>query len=342
MRRLYEVKDLETESAPDIYAWVLERVAQLLAPNGRTGMIVPLSLSFSSKFDGLRKLLLREYETSWFSHFGRIPSALFNYDVRVRNTIQIGRKNSAPTRAARQFTTRLHRWFEEERPYLLETLIFTEFAPAIWSHRIPKLHSAKLMSTLEAAMRSRKGPVDMVVSSRATKNVLHFKKSAYNWLNFCRQLPPCYDSRGKLIPHTEFGDVYFSSAEDRDLALLLLNGKWEFAFWYLIGDDFHVTRWMFGELPADFSVIPAPQRKLLLSRAKELEKAMDAATSFKLNAGKKVGNYNLARCRHVTDETDRIFGEAFGWSDAWGDVELLYSQAVKTSFDDASGEDEDE
>ena len=26
---------------------------------------------------------------------------------------------------------------------------------------------------------------------------------------------------------------------------------------------------------------------------------------FKLNAGKNIGNYNLARCRHVTDKSDK-------------------------------------
>lgn len=342
VRQLYQVKDFLTDSAPDIYAWVLERVADLLAPNGRTGMIVPLSLSFSSKFDGLRRLLQQEYENSWYSHFGRIPSALFNYDVRVRNTIQLGRKKADQSHPSRQYTTRLHRWFEEERPYLLEVLMYAEFDAAAWAHRIPKLHSAALISAFESASRRRRGPIDAIISARTTKHVLHFKKVAYNWLNFCRTMPPCYDSRGRLIPHTKFGEVYFADAESRDLAFLLLNGKWEFAFWYLIGDDFDVTKWMFAELPADIQGISPPVRRQLLSKVKDLEKAMEAATSFKLNAGKKVGNYNLARCRHVTDHTDRLFGEAFGWAESFGDVELLYSQAVKTSFDDAASDGEEE
>lgn len=37
-------------------------------------------------------------------------------------------------------------------------------------------------------------------------------------------------------------ETYFADAETRDLALLRLSGKWEFAFLYLIGDDFDVTR----------------------------------------------------------------------------------------------------
>ena len=88
----YRVKDYTTESCPDIYAWCLERVASISRTNAWVGMIVPLSLSFSRRFTVLRDFIYRAYGTSWYSHFGRIPSALFSADVRVRNTIHIGTK----------------------------------------------------------------------------------------------------------------------------------------------------------------------------------------------------------------------------------------------------------
>ena len=51
---------------------------------------------------------------------------------------------------------------------------------------------------------------------------------------------------------------------------------------------------------------------------------MKEAVSFKVNAGKRVGNYNLARCRQVTDRSDRILARVFGFDDVWEDIELLY------------------
>jgi len=65
-----------------------------------------------------------------------------------------------------------------------------------------------------------------------------------------------------------------------------------------------------------------------------LEKAMTEATQFKLNAGRRVGNYNLAKCRHVTDKTDLVFADALGIAEAWDDVELYCVQVVKTDFSD--------
>lgn len=341
VRREYTVLDLETERASDIYAWVMERSTKLLTEGGRSGMIVPLSLSFSSRFASLRDVLTRSYAANWYSSFGRIPSALFAYDVRVRNTIHIGRKDAAGERGRINLTGRLHRWFEQERPYLFETLAFTPFQPAAWGGLVPKAHTPAIISLFEGegARQAPRTPTIEELTRRTGTHVLHFKKSAYNWLNFCRELPPCYDRSGALIPHTKFGTITFANREDRDLAFLLLNGKWEFAYWYMIGDDFDVTIGMFEGLPAPLLRLSAEQRRELLSMADELEAAMRDAVSFKLNAGKRVGNYNLAKCRHVTDRSDRIFGEAFGWMDVWPDVELLYSQAVKTSY---AADDEDD
>ena len=51
------------------------------------------------------------------------------------------------------------------------------------------------------------------------------------------------------------------------------------------------------------------------------------------NAGKRVGTYNLARCRRITDQSDRMFGKLMGLENVWPELELLYAQLVKTRFE---------
>lgn len=172
------------------------------------------------------------------------------------------------------------------------------------------------------------------MSDRPTKYPLYFKKTAYNWLNFCRELPPCYDEHDNVVPHTKFGAVFFSDPVAWAAALLLLDGKIQLAFWVAIGDDFDGTKWMFGDLPVDLSPLIRAECDRVKSLADELDAAMKAAVSFKLNAGKRVGNYNLARCRHVTDKSDQFFARTFGFDGVWDDVELLYTQVVRTDFGD--------
>jgi hypothetical protein len=61
---------------------------------------------------------------------------------------------------------------------------------------------------------------------------------------------------------------------------------------------------------------------------------MRGAIQYKVNAGRRVGNYNLAKCRHVTDKSDSIIAKALGLSSVLDDVELYYAQTVKTDFSD--------
>jgi hypothetical protein len=330
VRRSYTVKNLVTADCSDIYAWVLERSQNLLRTNGRTGMIVPLSLGFSGDFDSCRRLLFAGYSHNWFSSFGRIPAALFNFDVRVRNTIHLGLKSKRP---AQVFTTRLHRWFEAARPALFQSLEYAPFQPALWKNRIPKLNTAALALAFEKALSASSRTLDLVISPRATKHVLHFKKTAYNWLNFCREMPPCYEGSHR-VSHTQFDAVFFPDRETRDIAGLAFNGKLLMIFWFAVGDDFHVTKWNFSDFPTDFSTLSEQQRTQLLVIAPELEKAMEAAVQFKLNAGRRVGNYNLAKCRDITNQSDFLLAEALGFSDIWEDIELYYAQTMKTDFSD--------
>ena len=259
-----------------------------------------------------------------------IPAALFNFDVRVRNTIHIALKSKQP---AQVYTTRLHRWFEAARPGLFQTLQYAPFQPAIWKDRIPKLNTAALALAFENALGARIRTLDFVISPRSTKHVLHFKKTAYNWLNFCREMPPCYEGN-RRVSHTQFDGLFFPDRETRDIAALALNGKLLMIFWFAVGDDFHVAKWNFADFPTDLSTLSEQQRTKLLTIAPELEKAMESAVQYKLNAGRRVGNFNLAKCRSVTDRSDRILAEALGFAAVWEDIELYYAQTMKTDFDE--------
>ena len=338
VRKTYTFRNYETLKCSDIYANVQERCVQLLMERGRCGMIVPLSLSFSGDFQSLRTLLFRSYTSNWFSSFGRIPAALFSAEVRVRNTIHLGVKG--PHSATHShFTSVLHRWFESYRPCLLAVLSYAGFEPSAFKGLIPKINNQRLSNAMTALASKTRHRIEDCLSPTKTKFPIHFKKTAYNWLNFCVTLPPCYDADGNRVSHTKFGEVWLPDAISRSIVSAFLNGKIMYAFWCMVGDDFDVTRWMFAEFPFDMAFLSEQQKKALCELNAKLDACMKTNTSFKLNAGKRVGNYNLARCRSITDASDRIFADALGLTEAWEDIELMYSQVVKTDF---SEEAEDE
>lgn len=338
----YSVKGFKCDGCPDIYAWVVERSLSLLAPSGRTGMIVPLSLTFSDDFARLRQALYSDLATNWFSSFGRIPSALFSFDVRVRNTIHLGHKEQRPAeRNSTNWASRLHRWFEVERSSLFPLLSYSGFEPKSWKGRIPKLGHAALVQLFEQMAQRPLPAVASDLSVRDTPHRLHFKKTAYNWLTFSSQLPPCFGPGGEEIEHTKFGDISFQNADTMHAARLLLNGKIMLAYWIAVGDDFDVTRWMFADMPIRPAWIVERLGTRVERLSNDLQAVMVSAVSFKLNAGKRVGNYNLARCRDLTDKTDRLILEILGVEDSADSLDLLYSQVVRTSFADEQIEEDE-
>ena len=105
-----------------------------------------------------------------------------------------------------------------------------------------------------------------------------------------------------------------------------------FAWWRLIGDDFDVTETSFKTFPYRLSQLDGRARDDLLPLVDPLLTLMNANVTYKLNAGKRVGTYNLARCRSITDQTDRIFARALGIEYLFY-IELVYAETVKTGFD---------
>ena len=326
IRKSYSVRNMETEGCPDVYAWILERTANLLSDKGRSGKIVPLSLGFSSQFDVCRKFLFRHYEQNWFSSFGRIPDALFSFNVRVRNTVHLGHRSADPRVS---YSTRLHRWYKEARALLFDNIQYVRFQPKLWDHRVPKLNTQPLAQAFESALE--RGKTLELTLQRVTNHKLYFKQTAYNWLTVCRILPPCYEGM-QQVPHSKVADLYFVDANTRELAMLLASGKLMLVFWLVIGDDFHVTRSNLANFPVDFASLPETTKKSLLSILPDLESAMSASIQYKVNAGLRVGTYNLAKCRHVTDLSDALFASAIGFDSVLEDIDLYYAQAIKTDF----------
>ncbi len=206
----YTPKGFQTARCPDIYATVVERSVNVCRTDGRTSMIVPLSLAFSSGFASLRSYLYEECDSLWFSSFGRIPSALFSFDTRVRNTIYLARKASRSPK--RSFTTRLHRWFDSQRPVLFDGLSYAPFSPSAFGGLIPKLSSSRLLQEFESLLEGSSYRLQNELTPARQGHHLHFKQTAYNWLTFCVHQPPVYDADNSLIPQTGYGAGTFQDA----------------------------------------------------------------------------------------------------------------------------------
>ena len=195
--------------------------------------------------------------------------------------------------------------------------------------RIPKIESDILMDFYRRLVASGRGSMNR---RRYDENwSLYFKTNGYNWISFTPEEAPCFNLEGDRITHTKNRIANFATEVDRDLCFLMLNGKIAFLFWAAIGDDFNVTGDVLQCVPRDWRTACGRRLPELLDVANDLRHACENAVQYKRNAGRDVGTYNLSKCRHVTDVSDQIFCECLGDSAVWHELELFYSQFVKTS-----------
>ena len=112
----YRINGYKTLSCGNLYAYVIERVEQLLARGGKTGMIIPHSAICTDRMESLFNII--EKRGGWFSTYDTRPDKLFD-GVDQRLLIYILGFNSVKT-------TKYNRWNAEYRPYLFNTLQFTD------------------------------------------------------------------------------------------------------------------------------------------------------------------------------------------------------------------------
>lgn len=284
---------------PDIYGYIIHRIPNLLTEKSKHGFIVMHNLAFSSKFKKTRQTLRKNYKNLWYSFYSRIPSGLFSGNCRVRNCIYMAANS---TEKPSVYTTRLHRWFSEMRPNLFQLLNYSQ-SHYVNDDVIPMSDSCMLLKILD----NKTGLQLMSVKSRLGGEKVFFRKTAYNWLSVTHSPAPCYDAKGRLIADSEAGCFDVENAKMRDALILLLSGKLLFARWAVLGDDFHLTLSDLLEFRFPLERLTETELKSIASLAKKFQKEIKNHVQFKLNAGKRIGNYNTSKLWHLTNISDEIF-----------------------------------
>ena len=293
------IKDEETFKCSDLYGYVIRRTIDLLQNNGMHGFIVMHNLAFSRDFLDIRKILIKNSFPIWLSFFSRIPAGLFSGNARVRNAIYIMKKECFAIQ--KFYTTRMHRWFDEQRTALFNNLLYSE--SFFVDNQIPMSENTLLLQ----AISNKNGlPLETLLQKNKSKYPLYFKKIGYNWLTVSDVPAPCYDTKGKDVSQ-DSACFYANSQESRDFLLLLLNGKFFFMKWVVLGDDFHVTNKDLLNFKFPYQKLSETEKNKITALAQEYRKELPKTVQYKKNAGMNVGTYNTSKLWYLTDLSDSIF-----------------------------------
>lgn len=324
----YKFSGFVTDESPDIYAPCTERAGQITRPDGRMAMILPISAQFRNEFSNLRKYVEKRFSHLWVSTFSRNPAALFSAGLGVRSTIIIGAGDGATGNTL--YTTKTHRWVDDYRPVLFETLTYVS-AKKVRAHagwiRVVDSELADLFAQTVSKQRLAQ------ITTRAGNAQIGFKTTALYWLSVFLADPPAYELDYEPTAQTKVGRISFPTERDAKLGLAIAASKYAMVWWYCVGDDFDVTSEIIKSVPVDVSALSVDAKHRLMALADELVAGFPDHVAFTKYAGKWMGNYVLSEMRDTTDKIDSILATELGYARLLPALEHAYYCAYKPTGD---------
>ena len=326
IKKQYSWQGFTTQSCPDIYAVCVERGLTLLNDNGRFAMIVMLSLCCGGEFEILRKYVVQHFSDLWISAYSRRPSELFIGSAAVRNTIIVGGCNSS---SKNKYMAGMQRWTADLRPYIFSLLSYKVELRGIAGiqGRWMKLSSIEILDAFaHLALRHEKDCLqqDLVHSG----HLLFYRTNALYFLSTFPEEPPAFDKVRNPDRQTKGANLYFNTREERDIAFLIFSGRWGFLWWVAVGNDMDVNKWCLESFPSRPSEFANDQQ--LLSLATALIDEAKKCLFWVKKAGRKMANYDLRQCRHITDEADWLLAQA--WRLTWEQYEAAGNLRDRMTF----------
>jgi hypothetical protein len=220
-----------THSSKNLYAFVYERSLNLAHAMSSLGLIVQLTALSSEKMQPLQDLLLRRGFLLAPS-FPRRPESIFD-GVEMPVTILISR-----THSPQMFTSRIGRFYTEERPVALDLMAFAQHDARLSGHRIGKLGTALEVNILEK-LNVQRHQLEML-TTRSSEHVLYYQEACRYWVKACRGYP-YFRRNGESMPPPHGRTIFFQNAEACAFAACLITSSLFYWFYSCFSDCEHIN-----------------------------------------------------------------------------------------------------
>jgi hypothetical protein len=329
-----ESKNYKTFESKNLYAFVTERCNSIASKNGSIGLIVQLTAISSERMAPLQALLLQRGLLVAPS-FPRRPESMFD-GVEMPVVILISRPAPKPT----FYSTRISRFYTEERPTALATLRPVEHSQHLDRHRLAKL-STQLENGLVRKSLAPKHKLDEMTTRQSSHSV-YYQEACRYWAKALKGLPRFKRNGVKMKPpHGRM--LYFEKGESAALCAGLLNSSLFYWFYSAFSDCEHIN----DSLIREFRVPPKWNRSDWKKVGEHL------VTSLLSNATKKristkqghtieYDELNAARSKSVIDEIDTLLAKHYGFTEEELDFVINYDIKYRMGLSGGSAEDSEE
>ena len=317
----YLIKNYETESCGNLYAFVTEKCLTLVNPNGLISFIVQNSIACTKRMKPIQKLLCENF-TTFFSHFDDRPAKLFTGIHHMKGTIFI----STPIKNQKAiFSTKFYRWHEEIRSSVFENIDYVELPAEIeLDGHIPKFSNRNHVSLFEKLYEQNR----LALSLKKNGVGVYCHRIASYFIKSLDFVPYFYNEKDGEKKSDDY-KIYFVDNEDsKNTLICLLNSNLFYVNWHTLHDGYHCGKLNIEEFAFNF-----PKEKTLLTRFAALGKEL--LDSYIKNSYRRETEYKTTgkviydeiypkKSKPIIDEIDKVLAAHYGFTEQELDFIINY------------------
>lgn len=322
------LKEVKASQRANLFPLFVEMMWQLTNSDcSAAALVTPLSIAFhnGSQYTSCRQAMSSHGGQWQFAFFDREPHALFGEEVKTRNAILFrseNRKSHKRGQLATIETGPLRRWTSRTRSSLFESINFTQLGTVDFTSGIPKL-SGTLQAEAFMRLRQRQDKFPALALHLGTctpEEALRWDDSsrvfiggtAYNFLNVYRQTNSLPDLNGAPLSESSVHCVEFSTDADASAAFAILSSRLVYWIWHVLGDGFHVAKWLFKAVPFNRDSFSRSDFDSLSSLGDVLWAKLKSHRFTSLNRGRQTIGFRPLACHEERNGIDVILAKAAG------------------------------
>jgi hypothetical protein len=327
----YEIKErlFDTYPCKNLYAFVYERSLQLANENSSVGLIIQLTALASEKMSTLQDLLLkRGFLVA--SAFPRRPESIFD-GVEMPVTILISR-----SRDLGMFTSRISRFYTEERPQALDVMAFARHEARLYGHRIGKLGTA-LEVQIFLKLHNTKLHLESLMTA-FSEQVLYYQEACRYWVKSCKGYP-FFRRNGENMPPPHGRTANCTSRKSCAFAACLMNSTLFYWYYSCFSDCEHINDTLIRAFRIPDSWGEDDWIELESRLARSLQEHANRKT-ITTKQGHKIeyDELDASKSKPILDEIDCVLARHYGFTDEELDFILNYDIKYRLGRDAESDE----
>lgn len=337
----YKLKDYDTLTCANLYAYCAERSFNIMHSQGRFGMIIPNSSISADKLSPLQKIFVKD-KTTWISNYSWRPAKLFEGANMLLAIVLSVKDNEKAIR-----TSVYYKWYNDYREVLFETISYHDATKILQTGTIPKIPSNQYYSIIDK-LKKKSGNKRLIdfFRSQPTKHKFYYFRAVLYWVKILEN-EPVFREDGVQTTTGEMKSVYVDSEELKYALISLLSSSLFFVH-YITWSSCQVINSRDFELPFDFNSLAPELKSQLVKLGKKVQKDLQENSVVQVRNYAAKGRsftmekqyFYIKKSKSIIDEIDTVLAKYYGFTNE--ELDFIINYDIKNRLGkDLESEDEE-